>query len=105
MKTYSPKSPSETITLSIDFTKDLSVGESLTGAATVSIGTYSFPPDPGAGNIPVGAAQTQGNEVLQSVTQGLNGTTYWIEATSKTTAGQQLTIGGLLPVMHAYLQN
>jgi hypothetical protein len=104
MRTFSPKDPGETIVLGFNFAPDLNAGETLTGSPTISLGQYSGTPDPSMPSMIVGAAQTSGSLVLQTVTMGMSGNNYSVTGTCPTSAGRILAVGGILPCLAAYLQ-
>ncbi len=104
MRIFSPKDPGETIVLGFNFGPDLNMGETLTGSPTLSIGQYSGVPDPSMPSMLVGSGQISGNLVLQATVLGVGGNEYYTTATCSTSAGRILAIGGILPVIPAYLQ-
>ena len=104
MRNFSKKDPSETITLTFDYSNDLIIGETLTGTPTVSIALYYGVSDPGISAMLSGSPIIFGSYVLQSCTAGLIGYQYNIKATCSTSTGRVLSIGGILPIVDAALQ-
>lgn len=104
MRTFSPKDPAETVVLTFNFAPDLIAGETLTGTPTIALVQYSGAADPALGSMLVCSPQLSGNNVLQTVTLGVNGANYAFTATCPTSTARTLSEGGILPAVFAYLQ-
>lgn len=103
MRKLSPKDPDETITLTFDFTKDLTQGETLSGTPVVTISVYQGV-DPNMNQMLSGAPQVAGNTVLQTCILGVKGNSYGVKAKCTTNSGRMLVLGGILPIQDASLQ-
>jgi hypothetical protein len=93
------KDPGETVTLSFIFSNELQAGETITGCTvicTVLAGSGVADPAPSA---VLSGVPTLGSTVLQSVTGGLDGVTYFLKATATTNQSRVLVRKGALPVV------
>lgn len=94
---FPPKNTAETKNLVFDFISQLAIGETISSASCASsvwTGTASA-----AANIISGSSSISGTKVTQAVAGGTNGTIYNITCTIVTSAGQTLTMMGLLAVI------
>lgn len=96
----------ESRVLTFDFTADLAVGETLTGAIAMSVQCYGL--DGNLGRDPVPSAILSGaaafdatsKKVLQTVAPTRAGVSYLITAeAATTTSGKRLDCKGILPVV------
>ena len=97
--TLPTKDPSETVTVSFVFGNELGGGETVSSATvtcTVMSGSGSADPTPSA---VLAGVPTLGSTILQSVTGGLDGVTYFLKATALTSQGRVLVRKGALPVV------
>ena len=100
-KRLDDKDPAEKVVLTFDFSADLDVGETLSGAITVSVSVVRGA-DPSPAAILNGAAAFDATSkmVLQGVQAGLNDCEYRIKAVAPTTNPKKvLALSGVLPVV------
>ena len=92
-----PKHPSETLTLTFDFGRDLGTN-SLVSAATVCLNALGVS-DPTPSAVISGTSLISGTVVSQKVVGGLSGATYELQVTAVDSAGNVLLYSQLLPVV------
>ena len=92
-----PKHPSETLTLTFDFGRDLG-SNTLVSAATVCLNALGVS-DPSPSAVVSGSATISGTVVSQKVIGGLSGATYELQVTAVDSAGNVLLYSQLLPVI------
>jgi hypothetical protein len=102
MKSFSAKDPRESIIVSMDFTKLLSAGESITSASTTSAAVISS--DPNAGDMITGPTTVTGNISSQRIEGGLSGVTYLLSAIAVTDQGNTIVLSGQLLVQNGGVQ-
>lgn len=104
MKSWSPKGPGETYPVGMDFGPVLSSvipsGQSLS-SATCSISIYSGN-DPSPSSVLSGSPTVSGTTAFQTVTAGLDGTTYQLTFTGTSSSGLVLQGSAILPVQTVY---
>lgn len=92
---FSPKGPTEKVTLTFDFSAEL-------GSATISsaacVATTVAGTDASPSSVISGAAQISGGDVLQLVKQGLVGCDYNVTCTATLSDGRVLVLARILPV-------
>ena len=96
--TLPSKDPSETVTVSFVFGPELGTGETISSSVvtcSVMAGSGAGDPNPSA---VLNGASSGASTVLQSVTGGLDGVTYFLKATGTTSLGRVLVRKGALPV-------
>lgn len=91
---FSPKSPAETVTVAFEF-KRLTASPS---SPVVTATRYSGAEDPSPQSILLGPPQIAGTQVLQLVTAGVDGCTYWLECGVDAPGSNHFVLPGLLPV-------
>jgi hypothetical protein len=91
-----PKTAGETRSITFDFISKLAFGETIS-TKVVTASVYSGV-DASPSSIISGAATSSGTKVYQIVTAGVAGVIYELTATITTSAGQTLTLNGLLAI-------
>ncbi|MCB1908814.1 MAG: hypothetical protein KDH15_15720 [Rhodocyclaceae bacterium] len=99
MKLYKfpPKRPGEIVAVRFPYSRELSAGETLTGAPTVAISVRTGA-DPAAAAMLVGAPVVGADDVVQLVGAGVDLAQYLLTCLADTTAGQRLQREAILPV-------
>ena len=92
-----PKHPSETLTLTFDFGRDLGAN-TISSASVVCLNALGVS-DPTPSAVISGSATFSGSVVSQKVTGGLSGATYEFQATAVDSGGNSILYSQLLPVI------
>ncbi|MGL4480453.1 MAG: hypothetical protein ACRCVK_19795 [Aeromonas veronii] len=96
MITLSPKDPTETISISLDYAPLLADAETI-ASASISLAVLRGT-DPDAGTMLVGGAVIDSPVVSHLVRNGVDSVDYLVSCLATTTLGQILKISGILPV-------
>lgn len=92
MSTWSPKDPTSVEFFTVDFVRQLSTGDTITGSTIVCSVLAGV--DPAASTMPQGAAVISGTNVSWSIRNGVAGVHYQLEFTATTLLGETLAFGG-----------
>ena len=104
MKTTDAKSAREVIPIQFDFTKQLGTGETLIGPIEINISVASGI-DATPQTMIATPAQISGNTVLQEVTGGVSGVSYYIDCLCPTSVTPNAyEVGARLSIIPAALQ-
>ena len=91
------KAPTETLTIGLEFSAGLDVGETVTSINSVYV-TVAAGVDPSPSSILAGSHSLVGSVVLVPVTAGIDRVMYLITALVTTSAGNVLSLTAELPV-------